>query len=59
MFVLGRVRRVTGKTPFLIGHRRVLERDLLALLFMAIDAEVIHSFLFEFWVLGSMGAVTG
>jgi hypothetical protein len=58
MFVLGSMGRVTGKTSLLIGHRGMLERDLLALLFMAIDAEVIHSFLFEFRVLGSMCAVT-
>ncbi len=50
---------MTGKTPLLIGHRGMLERDLLTLLFMAIDAEVIRPFLFEFLVFGSMRVVAG
>ncbi len=59
MFVLGRMRWVAGKTSLLVGHGRMLERDLPTLLFMAIHAEIIRSFLFEFWVLGSMRRVTG
>ncbi len=50
---------MAGKTSFLIGHRGMPEGNLLALLFMAIDAEVIRPFLFEFWVLGGMRRVTG
>ncbi len=59
MFVLGGVRGMTGETPFLIGHRGMFERNLLALLFMAINAEVIRPFLFEFRVFGSMRVVAG
>ena len=58
MFILGGMGWVAGKTSLLIGHRRMFERDLLALFFMAIDAEIVHSFSFEFRVLGSMCAVT-
>ncbi len=59
MFVLGRMGWVAGKTSLLTGHWGMFERNFLILLFVALEAEVIHSFLLEFRELGAMGVVAG
>lgn len=53
------MRGMAGKTPLLTRHRGMLERDLLALFFVAIDAEAVHPFLFEPRMLGRMRGVAG
>ena len=56
---LGDVRGMTGETSLTADHRGMLERDILALLFMTIKTESIHPFQLKLWVLGSMGIMAG
>ncbi len=59
MFALGRMRGMAGETALLTGHRGMLERNVLALLFMAFKTESVHLSQLKLRVLGSMRGMAG